>query len=70
MIPITVKHLGYSYEALSEALSAETLKYHHDKHYVGYVTRLNELIEDTPFAGMSTEAIVKRSSGVIFNNAA
>ncbi len=70
MTPIPVKHLNYSYEALSAALSAETLKFHHDKHYIGYITKLNELIEDTPFAGMDIKDVVQRSSGVIFNNAA
>ncbi len=70
MTPIAVKHLAYSYEALSSAISAETLKFHHDKHYVGYLTKLNDLIEDTPFVDMNIEEIIQRSSGVIFNNAA
>ena len=43
--------LAYAYDALEPAISGETMHYHHDKHYAGYVAKLNELILDTPFAG-------------------
>ncbi len=70
MTQIEVKPLAYAYDALSPAISAETLTFHHDKHYAGYVNKLKELIVDTPFANMRLEDIVLRSSGAIFNNAA
>ena len=62
--------LAYAYDALEPAISGETMHYHHDKHYAGYVAKLNELILDTPFAGQPLEDIVLSADGAIFNNAA
>ncbi len=70
MSQITPKALPYAYNALEGVLSAECLTFHHDKHYMGYINKLKELIVDTPFANMSVEKIMLRSSGAIFNNAA
>ncbi|MFI3292834.1 MAG: superoxide dismutase [Rikenellaceae bacterium] len=70
MSQITPRDLPYAYNALEGVLSAETLTFHHDKHYMGYINKLKELIVDTPFANMSIEKIMLRSSGAIFNNAA
>ena len=51
----TPRELPYAYDALAPAISEETMRYHHDKHYTGYVNKLNELILDTPFAQMPLE---------------
>ncbi len=64
------KELPYAYQALEPQLSEETLRYHHDKHYKGYVAKLNELIVDTPFARRPLEEIIAMSEGPLFNNAA
>ena len=64
------KPLPYAYDALSPVISEETMHYHHDKHYVGYVNKLNELIAGTPFEGESLEDIIMTSDRSIFNNAA
>ena len=50
--------------------SEETLHYHHDKHYVGYVNKLNELVIDTPYAGQPLEDIIMTADGAVYNNAA
>ena len=62
--------LPYALDALEPKISAETLQFHHGKHHRGYVTKLNELIQDTEFAELPLEEIVRRSSGQVFNNAA
>jgi Fe-Mn family superoxide dismutase len=62
--------LPYALDALEPKISAQTLQYHHGKHHRGYVTKLNELIQDTEFAELALEDIVRRSSGAVFNNAA
>ena len=67
---ITIVELPYAYDALEPYISAETLHFHHDKHYATYVAKLNELIEDTCYASMPLEEIVRTSDGAIFNNAA
>ena len=66
----TPKELPYAYDALAPQVSEETLRFHHDKHYVGYVNKLNELILDTPYARQPLEDIVVSADGAIFNNAA
>ena len=67
---VTPKDLPYAYDALAPQVSEETLRFHHDKHYVGYVNKLNELILDTPYAQQPLEDIVVSADGAIFNNAA
>ena len=62
--------LPFTLDALAPHISRETLDYHYGKHHQGYVKTLNELIKNTEFSEASLEDIVKRSSGVIFNNAA
>ena len=66
----TPQDLPYAYDALAPAISEETMHYHHDKHYAGYVDRLNELIVDTPFAGQPLEDIILSADGPVYNNAA
>jgi len=62
--------LPYAADALAPAISEETIRYHYGKHYKGYVAKLNELVEGTPFAAMTLEEIVKGSEGPVYNNAA
>ena len=69
-VRFTPKDLPYAYDALAPQVSEETLRFHHDKHYVGYVNKLNELIVDTPNAEQPLEDIVVSADGAIFNNAA
>lgn len=69
-VRFTPKDLPYAYDALAPQVSEETLRFHHDKHYVGYVNKLNELIVDTPYAEQPLEDIVVSADGAIFNNAA
>ena len=65
----TIVELPYAYDALEPYISAETLHFHHDMHYAGYVAKLEELTEGTHYASMSLEDIVRNSDGAIFNNA-
>lgn len=66
----TPKDLPYAYDALAPQVSEETMRYHHDKHYAGYVNKLNELIVDTPFADQPLEDIILSADGPVYNNAA
>lgn len=67
---ISLPQLPYAMDALAPHISNETLEYHYGKHHNTYVVNLNKLIENTQYAGMSLEEIIKTSSGGIFNNAA
>lgn len=62
--------LPYPIDALKPHMSAETLEFHHGKHHKTYVDNLNKLAPGTEFETMDLEAIVRKSSGPIFNNAA
>ena len=46
--PFVMRPLPYEYYALAPILSAETLMYHHDKHYKTYVDNLNQTLSDYP----------------------
>lgn len=46
--PFVVRPLPYEYDALIPVLDAETLTFHHDKHYKTYVDNLNAALADYP----------------------
>ncbi len=46
--PFVVKPLPYEYDALTPVLDANTLTFHHDKHYKAYVDNLNNTLADYP----------------------
>lgn len=46
--PFELPPLPYSYTALEPYLDSETLKFHHDKHFKGYVDNLNQVLEKLP----------------------
>jgi superoxide dismutase, Fe-Mn family len=62
--------LPYAKDALAPYISAETLEYHHGKHHQSYVDNLNKLVAGTKNEGLELEALVKKSTGPLFNNAA
>lgn len=68
--------LPYARDALTPAMSTETLEFHYDKHHRAYVDKLNALLEDEPqLELLSLEEIVKKTAGdaghqPIFNQAA
>ena len=66
----TLPPLPYAKNALAPHMSEETLEYHYGKHHQAYVTNLNNLIKGTEFENLDLVAIVKKSQGGMFNNAA
>jgi Fe-Mn family superoxide dismutase len=67
--------LPYPKDGLEPHMSSRTLEFHHGKHHQAYVTTLNKLIDGTPFANQSLEAIIRAtakddSKASMFNNAA
>ena len=45
MKKIGIEKLPYSYSALRQFIDAETMSYHYNKHYKGYVEKLNLELE-------------------------
>jgi len=67
--------LPYAEDALEPHISAKTLSFHYGKHHKAYVTKLNELTENTDLAKLSLEDVIRKTAGDaakagVFNNAA
>ncbi len=59
--------LPYAYNALEPHIDEATMRVHHDKHHVGYTTKLNAAVEGTEFASMDPAEIVKKLDSVPSN---
>ena len=66
----TLPALPYAIDALAPHYSQETFEYHHGKHHLAYVNKLNELQKGTEFETMELEDIIKKAQGGIYNQAA
>lgn len=62
--------LPYALDALAPVMSADTLKYHYDKHLQTYLDNVNRMIEGTPFAEMKLKDMITKAQGALYNNAA
>jgi Fe-Mn family superoxide dismutase len=67
---IELPPLPYERTALEPHISGETIDFHYSKHHQAYVTNLNNLVKGTEFENADLVAIVKKSQGAVFNNAA
>ena len=65
----TQPQLPYGRETLEPVISATTVDFHYGKHAKTYIENLNKLIENTIYADMDLEEIIRRSDGALFNNA-
>lgn len=56
----SVPQLGYDYDALSEYISADIMRLHHDKHHQTYVDKLNAALEPYPeLQGQPVEQLLR-----------
>ncbi len=56
----TVPDLPYAYDALEPHISAETMRFHHDKHHQAYVDKANEALAGTPFEDAPPREVLTR----------
>jgi Fe-Mn family superoxide dismutase len=73
--PFTLPALPWAEDALSPAISKNTIEFHYGKHHKAYVTNLNNLVADSELAELSLEKLVQSVVGKpdktgVFNNAA
>lgn len=54
--------LRFAQDALEPHVSAETMHYHYDKHYLGYVAKANALIKGTDLAALPLEDVVRQAA--------
>ena len=71
-----MEKLSFALDAFEPFISQRTMDFHYNKHYKGYIDKLNDLIKNTKYEKMSLEKVVKESYNSlekdknIYNNAA
>lgn len=56
----TTPDLPYAYDALEPHIDEQTMRLHHDKHHVGYTTKLNGAVENTEYASWSIHDLLAK----------
>lgn len=72
MKKIGIEKLPYSYSALKQFIDPETMNFHYNKHYKGYVDKLNDALAKKKYGDLELEQIIKnisRYDKTIRNNA-
>jgi superoxide dismutase, Fe-Mn family len=72
MKKIGIEKLPYSYSALKQFIDSETMDIHYNKHYKGYVDKLNDALSKKKYGDIELEQIIKtigRFDKTIRNNA-
>jgi Fe-Mn family superoxide dismutase len=72
MKKIGIEELPYSYSALRQFIDPETMNIHYNKHYKGYVDKLNNALSKKKYGDLELEQIIKtisRFDKTIRNNA-
>jgi len=72
MKKIGIEKLPYSYSALKQFIDPETMNFHYNKHYKGYVDKLNDALSKKKHGDLDLEQIIKnisRYDKTIRNNA-
>lgn len=72
MKKVGIERLPYSYSSLKRFIDSETMNFHYNKHYKGYVEKLNLALDKKKFGDLDLEQIVRtisRFNTTIRNNA-
>lgn len=54
--------LQFDRSSLEPHISSETMGFHYDKHYLGYLAKVNALVADTDFATMPLEDVIRHAA--------
>lgn len=60
--PITAAELPFAMDAFEPLISREAMHFHFDKHFQGYVNKLNTLIAGSDYARLSLEDIIRQAA--------
>lgn len=69
---IGIEKLPYAYSSLKRFIDSETMSVHYNKHYKGYVKKLNKALSEKDYGDLELEDIIKsisRFNKTIRNNA-
>jgi len=56
---IRAEKLPYGYSALRQFIDPETMNIHYNKHYKGYISKLNDALEGKNYGDLSLEEIIR-----------
>ena len=59
--PFHLPELDYQLGDLAPMMSAETLSLHHGQHFRTYVDKLNQLVHDSKYEGMTLSELVRKA---------
>ena len=59
MKKVGIEKLPYSYSALKQFIDSETMNFHYNKHYKGYVDKLNDALSKKKYGDLDLEKIIK-----------
>jgi len=59
-----VPPLPYDYNALEPYIDTQTMQLHHDKHHAAYVNNLNNAVNNTDFANMNVDDVLRHINDV------
>ncbi len=59
---IKAAQLKFPVKSLEPDLSAETMHYHYDKHFLGYLAKVNGLVAGSEFASMPLEEVIRQAA--------
>ncbi len=62
MKKIGIEKLPYSYSSLKTFIDPETMEFHYNKHYKGYVDKLNDALSKKKYGDLELEKIIKTIS--------
>ena len=68
MKKIGIEKLPYSYTALKQFIDPETMDFHYNKHYKGYVDKLNDALSKKKEGDLDLEKIIKTIIKKLPNN--
>jgi len=60
----TTPDLPYGYDALEPHIDEQTMRLHHDKHHVGYTTKLNAAVEGSEYESWNIEDLLAKLSSL------
>jgi Fe-Mn family superoxide dismutase len=59
---VPVEGLGYKMDSLKKFIDPETMSYHYNKHYIGYVNKLNDLLSKSNRSFTDLESLIENIS--------
>ncbi len=63
----TTPDLPYAYDALEPHIDSQTMTIHHDKHHVGYVSKLNAALEGSEYLDWDIEKLIREVNSLPAN---